>query len=228
MKLSSPLHNQRGATLMVVLLMMIIMGLAAGIAGNTWKNVMQREREEELLFRGDQYRRAIESYYGKQQGGAKGAFPKSMQDLLKDPRALQTVRHLRVEYKDPFTGEDFEPVREGGKITGLAGASQSLAGIRGVKSTSSQQPFRQKGFSAPYEEFNGAATYGDWKFVFTPTTVQKPGASQPATPGATQPLMPGVGQPALPGTSPFTGGAGGPSPFPPPSGPINQENPFDD
>jgi len=222
-----PLHNQRGATLMVVLLMMVIMGLAAGMAGNSWKNVMQREREEELLFRGDQYRRAIESYYKMAHAGAKGALPKSVEDLLKDSRSLQTLRHLREAYKDPFTGEDFEPVQEGGKITGLGGAVQSLAGIRGVQSTSSLQPFKQKGFSAPYEEFNGTMAYSDWKFVFMPTQVQKPGAGQPATPGAAQPLMPGAGQPALPGTAPGTGGAGGPSPFPPSSTPIDKESPFD-
>jgi type II secretory pathway pseudopilin PulG len=222
-----PLHNQHGATLMVVLLMMVIMGLAAGIAGNTWKNVMQREREEELLFRGNQYRRAVESYFKMAHAGAKGALPKSVEDLLKDPRSLQTLRHLREAYKDPFTGEDFELVQEGGTVTGLPGAVQSLAGIRGVRSTSSLQPFKQHGFSVPYEDFDGAEAYNDWEFVFTPTQAQRPGAGQPAVPGAGQPQMPGTGQPPLPGTAPGTGGAGGPSPFPPPSGPINKENPFD-
>jgi type II secretory pathway pseudopilin PulG len=222
---SSPLHNQRGATLMVVLLMMIVMGLAAGIAGNTWRNVMQREREEELLFRGDQYRRAIESYFKMTQTGAKGALPKSVEDLLKDPRSLQTLRHLREAYKDPFTGEDFELVQEGGTVTGLAGATQSLGGIKGVRSTSSLQPFKQKGFTEPYEDFDGAEAYRDWEVVFTPTQAQAPGAGQPAAPGAGQPQMPGAGQPPLPGTAPVPGGAGGPSPFPP-SGPIDTKEPF--
>ena len=210
-------HNQRGATLMVVLLMMVIMGLAAGMAGNTWRNVMQREREEELLFRGDQYRRAIESYFKAAHAGAKGAYPRSVEDLLKDSRSLQTLRHLREAYKDPLSGEDFELIQEGGSIAGLPGAVQSLAGIRGVHSTSSLEPFKKAGFRAPYEDFKGAGAYADWKFVFTPTQAAQPGAGQPATPGA--------GQPASPGTAPFTGGAGGPSPSPQPSGPTNQENP---
>ena len=218
MKLSSPLHNQRGVTLMVVLLMMVVMGLAAGIAGNTWKNVMQREREEELLFRGDQYRRALESYFKAAHAGAKGAYPRSVEDLLKDPRSLKTLRHLREAYKDPFTGEDFELVQEGGTVTGLPGAAQSLAGIRGVRSKSGLEPFKKGGFRAPYEDFDGAEAYSDWKFVFVP--------AQAGQPGATQPPQPGVGQPASPGTAPFTGGAGGPSSSSPPSGPTNQENPF--
>jgi type II secretory pathway pseudopilin PulG len=198
MKLPSPLHNQRGATLMVVLLMMIIMGLAAGIAGNTWKNVMQKEREEELLFRGDQYRRAIESYYKMAYAGAQGALPKSVDELLKDPRSLQTLRHLREAYKDPFTGEDFELVKEGGTVTGLPGVAQSLAGIRGVRSTSDLEPFKKDGFDEPYEEFKGAMAYRDWEFVFTPAKTGQVGAAQPPRPGIGQPPLPGQPIPGQP------------------------------
>lgn len=168
MRRSSPLQNQRGATLMVVLLMMVVMGLAAGMAGNTWKNVMEREREEELLFRGNQYRRAIESYSKMLQSGTPATYPKSIEVLLKDPRALQIRRHLREQYKDPVTGEDFELIQQGGRVTGLPGAVQSLAGIRGVGSKSSREPFKKTGFREPYEDFNGAAAYSDWKFVFVP------------------------------------------------------------
>lgn len=191
----SPVQNQRGVTLMVVLLMMVIMGLAAGMAGNTWRNVMQREREEELLFRGNQYRRAVESYFKMAHAGAQGMYPKSVKDLLKDPRSLQTLRHLREAYKDPFTGEDFQLVQEGGTVTGLPGAVQSLAGIRGVRSTSGLEPFKKGGFLAPYEDFNGAAAYSDWKFVFAPAPPGQPGAAQPQQPGAGQPPLPGQPMP---------------------------------
>jgi type II secretory pathway pseudopilin PulG len=173
MRRSPFLKNQRGVTLMVVLLMMVVMGLAAGMAGNTWKNVMQREREEELLFRGNQYRRAIESYFKMGHAGTQAAYPKSIEDLLKDPRALQTQRHLREGYKDPVTGEDFELIRQGGSITGLPGAVQSLAGIRGVYSKSNREPFKKAGFREPYEDFNKAGAYSDWKFVFVSTEAPK-------------------------------------------------------
>jgi type II secretory pathway pseudopilin PulG len=195
MRAYCPLHNQRGITLMVVVLMMLVMGLAAGIAGNTWRNVMQREREEELLFRGDQYRRAIESYFKMAQAGAKGAFPKDVEELLKDPRSLQTLRHLRQPYKDPFTGEDFELVQEGGSVTGVPGAVKSLAGIRGVRSTSSLEPFKKDGFLLPYEEFAKATVYSDWKFVFTPEQTAQAGAAQP---GTGQPPLPGQPTPGQP------------------------------
>ena len=171
MRRFSPLQNQRGVTLMVVLLMMVVMGLAAGMAGNTWRNVMDREREVELLFRGNQYRRAIESYYKKAHAGMKAAYPGSIEDLLKDPRSLQTLRHLREAYMDPVTGEDFELIREGGRITGLPGTVQSFAGIRGVRSNSSREPFKKAGFRGSNEDFKGAEAYSDWKFVFVPTQV---------------------------------------------------------
>jgi type II secretory pathway pseudopilin PulG len=205
MRAYSPLHNQHGVTLMVVVLMMLVMGLAAGMAGNTWRNVMQREREEELFFRGEQYRRAIESYFKMAHAGAKGAYPKSVEELLKDPRSLQTLRHLRQPYKDPFTGEEFELVREGGSVTGLPGAAQSLAGIRGVRSTSSLEPFKKDRFLPPYEEFAKAATYGDWKFVFTPAPAAQPGAAQPPVPGVGQPPLPGQTMPGQPMPGPPAG-----------------------
>jgi type II secretory pathway pseudopilin PulG len=169
---------------MVVLLMMVVMGLAVGIAGNTWKNVLEREREEELLFRGDQYRRAIESYYKTAHAGTQAAYPCSIEELLKDPRALQTRRHLRQKYQDPVTGEDFELIRQGGQIAGLPGAVRSLAGIRGVYSKSSREPFRKAGFCGSHQDFNGASAYRDWQFVFVPArapeaTQQKPSPAQP-------------------------------------------------
>lgn len=205
MRLYRPLHNQRGVTLMVVVLMMLVMGLAAGMAGNTWSNIMQREREEELLFRGDQYRRAIESYFRMAHAGAQGAYPKSIEELLKDPRSLQTLRHLRQPYKDPFTGEDFELIREGGGVTGLPGAAQSLAGIRGVRSVSTQRPFKQDGFTEPYEEFKRAASYSDWKFVYTPAQTTAPGVTPPRQPGVGQPPLPGQPMPGQPMPSPPAG-----------------------
>lgn len=182
MKRPTFLKSQRGATLMVVLLMMVVLGLAAGMAGNTWTNVMQREREEELFFRGNQYRRAIESYNKIASAGTQAAYPKNIEDLLKDPRSLQTQRHLREKYKDPVTGEDFELIQQGGGITGLPGAVQSLAGIRGVYSKSSREPFKKTGFREPYEDFNKAGAYSDWKFVFVPTEAPKGKGSESGQP----------------------------------------------
>jgi type II secretory pathway pseudopilin PulG len=202
-----PLHNQRGVSLLVVLVIIVVMGLSLGTAGMAWKEMMQREREEELFFRGDQYRRAIESYYGtaqKGQRGAQGMYPNKLEDLLKDPRSTQTLRHLRRLYKDPMTGADFEKVQVGGEITGLPGAGQRFGGIKGVRSTSTLEPFRVAGFKKPYESFNGAGTYHDWEFVYTPEKKQ--------------PTQPGGAVPPVPGTAPQPGGTG--------RSPRTQRSPF--
>jgi len=192
-----PLRNQRGVTYMVLLVVIVVMGLAAGMAGTAWRDLMQREREQELLFRGTQYRRAIESYYKVKHGGAQGAYPNKIEDLLKDPRSLQLVRHLRSAYLDPMTGEDFDLVREGGGVEGLPGGVQSLARIKGVRSKSSLEPFKKEGFREPYEAFNGAKSYSDWEFVVAPPQSGGGGAAgQSPQPATLTPGAPAEGQPA--------------------------------
>lgn len=148
--------GERGATLMVVLVMIVVVGLGAGMVGSTWKTIVQQSREEELLFRGDQYRRAIESYLSRSHGNAPGAYPARLEDLLRDPRTPGTVRHLRRLYKEPMTGGEWELIRDpGGRITG-------------VRSSSTNTPFRRDSFSAEYEHFRGAEKYRDWEFIARP------------------------------------------------------------
>ena len=45
------LHNNNGYTYLLVLLAVMLMGIMQGVVGQSWKSIMQREREEELLFR---------------------------------------------------------------------------------------------------------------------------------------------------------------------------------
>ncbi len=152
--------NQRGATLMVVLVMVVITGLAAGMAGTSWKTVMQRAREEGLLWRGDQYRRAIQSYYNVKQGGIQ-KYPRKLEDLLKDARSLQTVRHIRRLYPDPMTGEDWVIIKAPG------------SGIKGVRSSSSGVPFKTADFPEEYEDFMGKSSYSEWEFTYVPESKKK-------------------------------------------------------
>jgi type II secretory pathway pseudopilin PulG len=128
------LRNQRGVALMAVLVMVVIMGLGAGIVGTTWKAKVQRSKERELLWRGDQYRKAIASYYGVTRSGP---YPPNLEVLERDPRFLQRVRHIRRFFKDPITGTDFILIKD------------ASGGITGVRSSSDLEPFKQDGF--PYE-----------------------------------------------------------------------------
>lgn len=188
---SSRLADQRGFTLLLVLVAVVVLGLVAGITGRLWSSVMQQEREAELLFRGDQYRRAIESYSNLKKGGKGGSYPATVDDLLRDKRMPEVKRHLRQEYKDPFTGEPFELIPAGGQVGGLGSGKAAIGGFKGVRSTSTLKPFKDDGFPLEYESFKGAASYADWEFVFEPADANKNGTATgtvpPGTSGAMKP-----------------------------------------
>jgi type II secretory pathway pseudopilin PulG len=145
--------RSRGFTYLALLAAIIIIGVSMGAAGKYWQNVVQREKEEELLYRGDQYRLAIERYYfavpGRQQ------YPTSLDQLLKDERTPLGRRHLRRKYRDPVTGEDFVEVRD------------QLKRIIGVYSPSGKTPLKQASFSVPDQDFIGKQKYSEWKFLYT-------------------------------------------------------------
>lgn len=153
--------NQRGVALMGVLVAVVILGLMSSIAGSSWTTIMQRAREQELLWRGNQYRQAIESYYTMAHGGTQSMLPSDLESLTKDPRSVATLRHLRKLFSDPMTGEDWVLVKDpGGRI-------------KGVRSSSPLEPFKQDGFAEENKDFVGKTMYNEWLFVFDVTTVAK-------------------------------------------------------
>ena len=82
----SAIRNRNGFTYIALLAAIVIIGITLGSAAKSWQNISQREKEEELLFRGSQYRMAIESYYNYQN---RRQFPNSIDVLLKDERSLR-------------------------------------------------------------------------------------------------------------------------------------------
>ena len=74
----------------------------------------QREREQEMIWRGNQYSRAIRLYFRKV-----GRYPQSVDDLMK---GVPGVRFLREEYNDPMNKEDgswrFIYLNQAGQIIG--------------------------------------------------------------------------------------------------------------
>jgi type II secretory pathway pseudopilin PulG len=155
---------RRGLTLIGLIVALAILSLSAGMAGTAWSVLRQKDREKELLFRGNQYRRAIASYYNRSDIG-KNQYPSSLEDLLEDGRGLDKVKHIRQLFPDPMTDLDWQtvPAPEGG--------------IMGVRSQSSARPFKEKGFSTENRSFEKAKQYSDWQFVFRPA---KTGAGKSA------------------------------------------------
>ena len=103
-----PVRNskrQKGVMLLVLLFLIAGLGVAMAALGTLWSTHVQREKEAELLFVGDQYWLGIERYYQRSPGTAK-QYPPSLDVLLLDPRFPTTVRHLRRLYRDPITGSE--------------------------------------------------------------------------------------------------------------------------
>ncbi len=155
-------RSGRGFTYLGLLIAIAIMTIGLAAAGTVSRTLQLRDREEALLFTGDQFRRAIASYYEKTPGGFK-QYPRSLDDLLKDNRFPNVQRHLRRIYVDPMTGK-----KEWGLVE-IPGR-----GIAGVYSLSDEPPVRVANFPARYQGFATAAQYSDWKFVYTPIATPTP------------------------------------------------------
>lgn len=151
------MRAQAGFSYIGVLLAVAIVGIAMTAANRYWSTLLQREKETELLYRGNQIREAIRSYYLHPPAGQPKQYPRTVEDLLKDPRYPQTRRHLRRWYSDPMTNNDrWILIRDAG------------GRIKGVHSPHQGRPFKHGGFPKAYQSFETAASYADWKFVFTP------------------------------------------------------------
>jgi type II secretory pathway pseudopilin PulG len=96
---ASTAFGERGFALAGMLVAIAVMSVMLMVALPTWRHQVQREKEAELVFRGEQYARAIGLYQRK----LAGAFPPSLDILVEQ-------KFLRKKYKDPITGEDFVPV----------------------------------------------------------------------------------------------------------------------
>jgi len=180
------LLDNKGFALLAVLTMVIIMGISLGAVGLSWRIIMQREREEELLFRGSQIRDAITRWYALK-SVEQAAMPlRDLKDLLKDPRTPQTVRYLRRLYIDPMTNKEWEVINDPSK------------GIQGVTSTSQDSPLKTGGFSDDLQDFTGKTRYSEWRFVYTPSAQQGVmNQAQSVPPGMEQSTA--AGQPPPPG-----------------------------
>ena len=168
----------RGFTYLSLLFFVAVMGVGLAAAAVSWQTARQREKEAELLFAGTALREAIALYYNGTPGRLQ-EFPKQLRDLLEDPRYPYPRRYLRRIYRDPITGE-----AEWGTITAPDG------GIMGVHSRSGGKPMKTAGSIANGPDFETAATYADWKFVYLPDAVPVQATGAPAFPAVDQNALP--------------------------------------
>jgi hypothetical protein len=118
--------------------LLVAMGVIAIVLSTTlpvFSTMAKRERETELVFRGQQYARAVMLFQRKYGN----ALPPNLDVLLNE-------RFLRKQYKDPITNDDFQLVGPGSPELAFAAnapPAQQQAG-RGGPQLSQQQPQRQQ------------------------------------------------------------------------------------
>src|SRR3954466_3005027 len=93
--------RSRGFTYMTVLFIVAVISAGLALVGEVWETAAKREKETELLFVGNEYRKAITRYYLAEQN----QYPRAVEDLMKDPRQPGTVRSAARNYTDPITGK---------------------------------------------------------------------------------------------------------------------------
>lgn len=157
---------QRGFTYIGVLVFVALVGVALAGVGQLWSTNAKRDKEAQLLFVGDEFRRAIGSYYEGSPGVHQ--FPQALEDLLEDRRLPVVRRHLRKIYVDPMTG---------GTEWGLVKNGNA---ILGVHSLSQDKPLKTANFRAEDAPFEGSRAYADWTFAYRPASA----VSAPPAPGA--------------------------------------------
>lgn len=140
--------KQTGFAYLAVLLAVTILGIALVAAEVVWRESNRREKEAELLFVGEQFRKAIQQYYESSPG--RKAYPTSLESLLLDPRYPGTRRYLRRLYPDPISGHP---------NWGLIMAPEG--GVMGVHSLGVGMPIKQEGFPATLVGFEKRANYSD-------------------------------------------------------------------
>ncbi len=239
--------DSKGFVYLWALFAVTVAGVVMAATGQVWQTKIQREKELELLFIGDQFRKAIMSYYNNQLSGMR-QYPESLKDLLEDKRGPVPVRHLRKMYIDPMTltdewgvvKEDHAAQQVQQQNSGQNSASgntsatgSSVASMRevivGVYSMSSQPPLKKENFPEDYAKFSEAETYQDWQFIHA----KDAGAGKDKTSsGQSQQNTSGGGSSPFGAATGTTGSAQGSgsstpaSPFSPPASGQAGQNPF--
>lgn len=174
--------GQRGYAMAALLVSIGVMTLLMSVLMPVWRHEAQREKEAELVFRGEQYARAI-NLYTRKMGGAN--YPPTLDILVQQ-------RFLRKKYKDPMTKDgEFQVITAAGSQQGPG--AQQPGGRRGAApttglsqpprspssaSTPNPSPFagaqsaggilgvRSKSIEAAIRIYRGGTHYNEWQFLF--------------------------------------------------------------
>ena len=182
---------QAGYTYFGLLLAILAASLAVSAGVTLLTNDMRRDKEAELLFAGDEIRRALELYHSKNTAGMQ-PFPRTLDALLRDSNQLSVQRYLRKIYRDPMHDPDVPgAVAENGFWVLIRDGNGQIVGVR---SNSMREPLRTSGFPKQYEGFRQAKRYADWQFLAAGGVPVDPKAGNVAEPRSfiPTPVVPAV------------------------------------
>ena len=118
-------RNEQGYMLLYLLFLVAILSISLVTIVPKLKFVLQREREQEMVHRGEQYRRAVRRYYRKM-----GAYPPTL-DVLE---STNNLRFLRKRYKDPINkNQDFKVVTQMELMKAMATSLSNNTGVAGAQ-----------------------------------------------------------------------------------------------
>ena len=171
---------ERGATYLLMMLAIVLMGLVLSVGARQWKMAVQREQEVDLLIKGIEIQNALAAYSVAVKAGRvtqEEYYPATLAELTRPPRPL-----LRKAYPDPMTGKEWDLLRS------------PTGGIMGVRSRSKAFAIKRSDFPLPVRHFEGLSRYDEW--VFQHPNPSSSGTGVPAAPPggsiapATSPSLP--------------------------------------
>jgi type II secretory pathway pseudopilin PulG len=189
-------EGESGYILLAILLLMTLMLIALTVEAPRIAQQIKREKEEELIHRGNEYKNAIKKYFRKF-----GRYPASVEQL----ENTNNIRFLRKRYKDPFTGKDDWRLLHPGEVqVNPLNAGPTAAG---------QQPGQPVGSTLSTIGQPTGSTIGQPGGLNTPTpnaATPQPGTDQSAsgaTPGSSGAgITPASNMPGASSNSPLIGG----------------------
>jgi type II secretory pathway pseudopilin PulG len=158
--------NDKGFTLAGVLVGLALLLILMTAAATHWSFIKKRAKEEELIFRGEQYARAIRLYYQKFK-----SYPGELKELLNE-------KCIRKLYKDPMTEDgEWYLIRGVKPMTGETQVKSSVIGESEEKkkgfhpeesssfTASGIVGVRSKSEEKSIKEYKGERFYNKWIFI---------------------------------------------------------------
>ena len=127
------MKKKKGYILLILMFGVFMLSIGLLVAVPVWQTQIQREKEEELIFRGNQYVEAVRLFQTKNPG----SFPKSLDELFEE-------KCIRKLYKDPMSEDG-----EWNIILPYSGIAPKK-GRRGRRTETSGQSIAQKILVAPH------------------------------------------------------------------------------